>query len=208
MGSFEDLAGMRFGRLIVIGRDEDYISPKGYHSTQWLCKCDCGNTATVRALYLKSGAIRSCGCLREEHPNHTTHGGSKTRLYRIWQGMIRRCENMHDSSYPLYGGRGIRVCDEWRNNYPEFREWAIANGYRDDLSIDRINNDNEYSASNCRWANNKEQQNNKRNNHLLTYNGITMNISQWGEETGIGYSKLKDRINKCGWSIEKALTTP
>ena len=208
MGQFNDLTGMKFGRLTVIERDSDYISPKGYHSTAWKCRCDCGSTATVRAIYLKNGAVRSCGCLRAEHPNHTTHGKSNTRLYTIWKGILTRCYNKNDPAYAGYGGRGIHMCDEWRENFEAFYMWSINNGYRDNLTIDRIDNKMGYSPDNCRWATNKVQQNNKGNNRLITYAGKTMTLAQWAEETGIGYHKLKDRINKCKWNIERALTTP
>ena len=208
MGRFNDLTGMKFGRLTVIDRDDDYVSPKGYHSTAWKCQCECGNFTTVRAIYLKNGATRSCGCLRIEHPNHTTHGKSNTRIYAIWKGMLVRCYNTNDINYDRYGGRGITVCDEWRCDFESFYEWSIRNGYNEYLTIDRADNDKGYSPDNCRWVTNKVQQNNKGNNHLITYLGRTMTLSQWADETGIGYHKLKDRVNRCGWDVDRALSTP
>ena len=208
MGKFIDLSGKQFGRLLVIKRyEEEYISPKGYKNINWLCQCECGNTVIVRGCNLKSGASTSCGCLRKEHPNRTTHGGTGTRLYNIWTGMIRRCTNIHDRYYERYGGRGIKVCDEWRNSFEIFREWAYNNGYLPNLSIDRIDNDGDYNPENCRWTDMQTQQNNKSNNHYITFNGKTMTMSQWAREVHIGYQKLKDRLIKCGWTVQKALTT-
>lgn len=198
---------MKFGRLTVIKRAEDYVSPKGYVALNWECECDCGQQAVVRGCNLKSGASQSCGCKRVLQPNRTIHGGKGTRLYTIWKSMKNRCENENEPSFVCYGARGIRVCEEW-SCFDSFRDWAMSNGYRDDLSIDRIDNDKGYYPDNCRWATLVEQANNKRNNHMLTFNGETHTMSQWAEITGISYQKLKDRINKCKWSIEKALTTP
>ena len=207
VGKFEDLIGRRFGRLTVISRAEDYVSPKGYHSTAWLCRCDCGKETVVRAVYLKGGKTISCGCYRADYPNHTKHGQSHTRLYNIWKGMHDRCCNPNSSARELYIDRGIDMCPEWKNDFVSFYLWATENGYNDKLTIDRIDNNKGYNPTNCRWVDNKAQQNNKRNNHMLTFGNKTQTMAQWAEETGIGYHKLKDRINKCGWSIEKALTT-
>ena len=134
------------------------------------------------------------------------HGQTKTRLFKIWASMHERCERVRHAYYMNYGGRGIRVCDEWREFVP-FREWALKAGYRDDLSIDRIDVDGDYCPKNCRWATNKEQANNKRTNRIVEFNGEKMNITQWSDMLGINKTTLRERLN-AGWSVEDALTRP
>ena len=147
------------------------------------------------------GRIRSCGC------RHEQHGMTKDRLYHEWTDMRKRCSKTYIKSFPQYGGRGIKVCDEWENSFIAFRDWALANGYSDNLTIDRIDVNGNYEPSNCRWVTKKEQGNNKRNNRVLAHNGKTQTLTQWAEETGIPYSCLQKRI-KYGWSVERILTTP
>lgn len=134
------------------------------------------------------------------------HGGYGTRLYEIWRSLKKRCLNPKTEQYSNYGGRGITVCDEWRDSFQAFYDWAMANGYRDDLTLDRIDGNGNYEPSNCRWATWKEQQNNRRNNHFITYNGETKTLKQWSEQVGIDWDILYSRLKK-GWSVEKALTT-
>ena len=147
MPKLNDLTGQRFGRLTVLERTE----------LKWLCKCDCGNKKIVAGGHLVSGDTKSCGCLRIKH------GMRNTRLYSIWHGMKERCYNTKHKFYKHYGGRGIKVCEEWKNDFQTFADWALSHGYADNLTIDRIDVNGNYEPSNCQWATNAEQQRNKRN---------------------------------------------
>lgn len=198
MGKFQDLTGQKFGRLTVIKRDKNK-----YGRVTWLCRCECGNMCIVTANSLKTGNSTSCGCFRKEHPNHTKHNQRHTRLYKIWLKMKQRCFNSKDKSYKNYGGRGITMYDKWVNDFMSFYYWSKENGYKEDLSIDRIDNNGNYEPNNCRWTDKKTQNRNTRSNHKITYNGKTMCIIEWAEELGINYSTLKWRIYN-NWSIEKA----
>ena len=154
--------------------------------------------------------MKSCGCLNVETQNrtHTTHGLSKERLYHVYYTMKARCNNPKNAIYPRYGGRGIKVCTEWADSFLSFYEWAVNNGYREGLSIDRIDTDGNYEPDNCRWVDSFAQANNKSVNHLMTLNGETHTISEWSKITGISQYVLVQRVNKLGWSDEDALTTP
>lgn len=206
MSKFQDLTGKKFGKLTVISRAEDYIKPNGHKIIQWDCLCECGNETIVRGEYLKSGHTKSCGC--DKSISHSiTHGQTNTRLYKIWISMKERCYNPTRNNYYLYGGRGITICDEWLN-FENFYHWSINNGYSNRLTIDRIDNNLGYSPSNCRWATDREQANNKRNNRIIEYNKERYTLEEWSRITGIASNTIRMRIDKYGWGIGKALFYP
>lgn len=208
---YQDLTGEVFGRLTCI-RD---VGRNSYCNVLWLCKCSCGNEVVVRGHNLKTGHTSSCGCLPREllRERRRTHGlskdedGNTPRLCTIWNGMKKRCLNPNHKFYHCYGGRGITVCDEWRTNHQAFHDWAMANGYREDLTIDRIDNDGNYEPGNCRWATHQMQHRNMSTNRLITHDGETKSLAEWSKLLGINYDGTYARLRR-GWSPEKALTAP
>lgn len=134
------------------------------------------------------------------------HGMSKTRLYRLWDGMKSRCYRKSTGPYSRYGGRGITVCDEWRKSFQAFYEWSVVNGYAEDLSLDRIDPNGNYEPTNCRWVTMKEQENHKRNNVRIEFNGIVHTLTEWCELLGIARHVMEHRIKR-GWSVQRAFTT-
>lgn len=207
MPKVNDLTGKRFGKLTVIQRAEN----DKYSHARWLCKCDCGNTKVVNGFNLCKGYTKSCGCYNSEIASERTkkvmtkHGFYNTKLYKIYSGMKNRCYNKQSKNYKNYGMRGIRICDEWLNDYMCFHDWAMNNGYSDGMTIERNDVDGNYEPSNCKWITLHEQQFNKTDTHYLTYDGKTQSIAEWSIETGIKYSTLVKRI-KSGWSVEDAIT--
>jgi len=208
-GRFDDFAGRRFGRLVAIERAPNDVKGR----TRWKCVCDCGAITTPMAAHLKRGTTQSCGCMKREldSEKYTTHGKSCSRLYSVWANMKDRCENKNNHAYESYGGRGIKVCDEWQD-FRNFLEWSLTNGYKEAASrgkctLDRRENDRGYEPSNCHWVTMKEQGNNRRTNHMLTFNGKTMSLAQWAEELNISKSTLCNRIAR-GWALSDALTVP
>lgn len=187
MSRFLDLTGQRFGKLVAVemcGKNE-----KG--RTMWLCKCDCGNERKVLTYNLREGKTKSCGCDLIMH----MHGESETRLYGIWRGMKRRCNNPNSKDYALYGGNGITVCKEWEQFIP-FRDWALENGYADNLSIDRISSKGNYEPSNCRWADNVTQSNNRCTNVFVEIDGEIHTLTEWARISGVNITTIKSRYRK------------
>lgn len=185
------IIGKRFGRLLVI--ELDRIEN---HKTWWKCKCDCGKETVVYRGGLTSGDIVSCGCYRNEHKSEYAfkHGLTNNPLYGVWSGIIQRCTNPNADNYNRYGGRQIGVCDEWKNDFQSFYDWAISNGYKRELTIDRIDNNGNYEPRNCRWSDKITQQNNTRRNHKFTFNGVTHTIAEWSRLLGVNHETLRYRI--------------
>ena len=203
---FTDLTGKKFGRLTVIKRVENDKS--GF--SQWLCKCDCGNEKIVRATSLLKGEIVSCRCYQREAIAKSTikHRMIHTPLYNIWLNMKNRCNNPNNKSYKHYGGRGIKVCDEWQNDYMSFYTWCMAHGYKKGLSLDRINNDGNYEPTNCRWVTQQVQLNNTRRCKMITMDGKTQSLSDWAREYNVPIERTRQRVVNRGWGLKEALTTP
>ena len=206
MSKIKNLSGLKFGKLTVMERAEDKRSQNGRNHIMYICKCDCGKQVVVKAENLRSGNTKSCGCLSSEKTKERLkkHGMHGTRIYVIWQGMKSRCNNPHSLSYANYGNRGIKVCNEWQNDFDAFKDWAYKNGYKDNLTLDRIDNNKGYSPSNCRWATNSEQQLNKRNNHIVYYKGDYIPLAKLSNITGINAGTLRSRLNK-GMSAKDAV---
>lgn len=194
--------GEKHGRLTIIDRVASQKRPK------YLCKCECGKLteAEYGDLTKKYGATKSCGCFRRDRMKKYEY--RNVRLYRIYSNMKARVHNPNNTEYKNYGKRGITICDEWAQSFETFQNWALSNGYRDDLSIDRIDVNGNYEPSNCRWATPKEQSNNTTRTIYLEYKGVTKPLDVWSKELGIKRLTLYSRIKDYGWSVEKALETP
>ena len=197
--------GKKYNRLTIIEE-----AGKGYRGTTLVkCKCECGNEYINSCSAIVRGKYKSCGCGKKEYKErfinaHRTHGNSKTRLYKIFYGMKTRCTNPKRADYKQYGGKGIKICSEWLNDYTLFEKWAIENGYNDTLTIDRIDPNKDYSPENCRWVSRKEQSRNQERTKYLTYNGITKTVAEWAEELGVSYWTLMTRFKK-GWSDKEVI---
>lgn len=193
------LVGKKFGKLEVLEMCGN--NGKGTHYKSKV-KCECGKIYMVNDTELINGrrtGCRSCNC------NFKTHGKTNTKLFNVWQNMKQRCYDKNCKEYKYYGGRNIKVCNEWKNDFMSFYNWAINNGYKEKLTIDRINVNGDYEPNNCRWSTQLEQANNKRNTVYITYKNTTDTISNWSRKTGISKSCLEYR-NKNNWGVERMLT--
>lgn len=207
-----NIIGKKFGRLAVISLDHKVqrykaSGQKGGYREFYNCLCDCGNTCIVEKWQIISGNTKSCGCYRidKAHSAFSKHNLTNHRLYNTWCKIKGRCYNTLDAAYNNYGGRGITMCKEWKNDFKAFYDWSMANGYKEDLTIDRIDVNGDYEPNNCRWATLKEQANNKRDNFNVTIYNRTQTLSEWCEEKGLNYTTVLGRIQN-GWTIEDAFT--
>lgn len=197
-----DLTGQKFGRLTAI------YSVSGPNGRLWYCKCDCGKMKEkpLSGYELKTKKRNHCGCIKQKNGMYK-HGQSDTKLYKVWSAMKARCRNPNDKAYQNYGGRGITYCNDWED-FETFYEWAMESGYKEELTLERIDNNGNYEPSNCTWIPKSEQTNNRRINKDITYKGQTRNMKEWANELGFDYHVIQSRISKLGWSVEKAFETP
>jgi hypothetical protein len=208
-----DLTGQRFGSLTAIE------ITKRNNGAFWLCICDCGKHNVVRASYLRNGSIKSCGCKQKEqallnlqNQQRRLHWISveiRQSLHQTYQNMIARCYYLKNNRYENYGGRGIRVCDKWIGNQgrERFYFWAINNGYKKRLQIDRIDVDKNYSESNCRFVDRIIQANNKTNNKIIIWRGESKTMAEWAREFNISYAAMQHRVIR-KWPMERILSQP
>lgn len=213
MNQIQVSTGDQYGRLVVIRE----LSPKivrGHRRRsyrQFVCRCECGNKKIARLDRLRDGRIQSCGCLKKESIGNigketATHGLSQHPIYPTWSSMHGRCSRANNNRYHRYGGRGISVCPEW-NDVQTFLDWAVLNGWKPGLQIDRKDNDGDYCPSNCRFVSSKENNRNRPSVRQITFSGTTKPLQQWADEVGISASTIASRI-KMGWSVGDALTKP
>ena len=201
--------GTRYGRLVVVSC---YLRDCGtYRKTSVRCRCDCGHDVDVflNSLRRLKNPTTSCGCFQRQRVSDTftTHGESKTPLYRVWATMISRCHNPSVKSFADYGANGIAVCQDWRKYFALFSSWANAHGYASGLEIDRIDYTGNYCPENCRWVSRKTNANNKSSNRYLTFDGKTLTVTQWSELVGIPRTCILARLNR-GWPLDQALSLP
>lgn len=208
---FKDLTGQKFNMLTVIKVDR--FTP---HGTYWLCKCDCGELNSVRTDMLTSNKIKSCGCIKYLEGFKNKFKIKNTKIYTAWKSMKDRCYNPNHPQYKNYGGRGIKVCDEWldkEKGFINFYNWAYSHNFIDtrnraECTLDRIDVNGNYEPSNCRWASSKTQANNRRNNYYIEYEEEVHTLQEWSEKLPINISSsvLRGRLKR-GWTIKKAFTT-
>lgn len=201
MGKTLDLEGKTFNRITVIRRAGRTNAGKA----KWFCLCSCGTEFVAVGVDIKNGRIKSCGCYQREMINWSVkkHGKSKSNLYSVWTGMKQRCFNKKERCYKYYGGKGVTVCDEWLHDFEAFFNWANENGYKEGLTIDRIDVNGNYCPENCRWITIQEQMLNRTDNRWITYNGETKSLVQWSKDLGINISTLHARLGR-GLTIEEA----
>lgn len=209
MALYEEMIGKEYGDLTVLSyshsenkkyydksRKKERVRKKHFLKVS----CKCGKEKLQTPFRLKSGRSKSCGC-------RGGHGKSYTRIYRIYRGIKNRCYNENATDFKDYGGRGIKMCDEWLGSFQAFNDWSIKNGYTNKLSIDRKDNEGGYTPDNCRWVNWLTQNNNRRSNVYITYGGRKLSASEWARKLNVSSDTLTDRKRR-GWTDEEIITTP
>lgn len=189
---------LKYNRLTLVRHDKT-IEGKSY----WICTCDCGTVCSIRIDSVKNGHTKSCGCFKKERDSQTKHGKVYTRMYTIWTGMIQRCSNSRSTGYHKYGGRGITVCERWLKFENFYKD--MGDPPKKEYSLDRLDNNGNYTPENCRWSSPMEQAQNTRTNRMITYNGRTQPLIVWARELGIDYQALRGRLHY-GWTVERAFT--
>lgn len=192
-----DLSGMRFGLLTVI----DAAGRAAGQKITWRCSCDCGGEREVIGSNLVSGEVVSCGCRN----GNKTHGKTGTSLYNRWKAMIQRCENPNNKRYAAYGGRGIRVCREWRESFEAFAR-DVGSGFSPELELDRIDVNGNYAPGNVRWVPQTVNARNKRSSRYLTFHGRTLTVAEWADLLGLKAGTIRFRLDKAEWPVDRALT--
>ena len=193
----DSLIGKKFNMLTIVSHKK-----KGkYNVNYFVCKCDCGNTTEIRISHLFHDNQISCGCIKTKYENSQIGEA----IYDTWNRMMHRCYDIKHHKYPRYGARGIKLCDEWKNNYDEFYKWSINNGFKLGLSIDRIDNNGNYEPSNCRWATRKQQMRNTSRNRYITYKGETRSLAEWCEILNIRYGTASSRLYR-GKSLDQVFS--
>lgn len=208
MAKFKDLTGQRFGKLTAI----KIVGKNRNRTNLWLCKCDCGNEHITSTDLLLNGQCKSCSCLQKEKISKLSyrHGLHKTKIYNIWCAIKHRCSSNVGKNTKYYRDKGIKVCNEWidkENGFINFYNWAMQNGYKEGLSIDRIDSNKNYCPENCRWVDSYIQNNNKSSNKYITYNNETYTLAQWCRKLGLNYHRTVCRLLR-GWTVEKSFTMP
>lgn len=200
----QDIVSSQYGRLTV-----QKLAYKKNRRLYYTCLCECGRQVDIRKDQLTRGITKSCGCLQKDvaketmAANMTKHGLSDHPLNKVLNSMKQRCYNENDKGFKYYGGRGISICNEWLNDFKAFYNWAIENGYKSGLSIDRIDVNDNYTPKNCRFVSMEIQNVNKKSNVFIEYKGETRTLSEWCEKLNLKYSTTYMRLNR-GWNIEKA----
>lgn len=195
MGKIIDLTGQKFGMLKVL----EFAGMKDNRWAIWRCQCYCGNIVNVSSNDLRSGHTKSCGCF------HRNQGRAKCRIWRCWNNMKARCYNPNNKSYKYYGGKGVKICEEWKNDFWKFWDWSVDNGYADNLTIDRIDSDGDYKPENCRWVTMYEQNLNKGNTAYINYEGINVSLMRMSQVLELDYYKIYDYLRSIKKGAEKAI---
>lgn len=214
--SLMQMIGKKYGNLYVsnFAYEKPVFDQKRNRVSKRLyfvkCRCDCGNEKIINAETIRRHQVISCGCSIKQRLKsglHIKHGQTNTRLYRIWCKMKNRCYDSKCADFQYWGGKDIKLCSEWKNNFNNFYDWAMNNGYKENLTIDRIDGNKDYCPDNCRWATPKEQANNTKRNRLIFYKNQTKTLAQWCDFFGMRYGLIRDRIDRYHWTFDKAITT-